>query len=55
MKRIELESFEVIELSEHEIINIEGGKVPLWLYFVAPGTAYLVEKFEKGCECNVLN
>ena len=34
--------------------KISGGNVPIWLYFMAPGSAYLIEKFENGCQCNVL-
>lgn len=51
---MKLENLKVQELSKDEKEKIQGGKVPMWLYIIAPGTAYLIEKFEKGCECNVL-
>lgn len=49
-----LKKLNITELNAEELVSIDGGKVPIWLYVVAPGTAYLIEKFEKGCECNVL-
>ena len=45
---------EFMELSAQELEEVNGGKVPMWLYFVAPVAAYLIEKFEKGCECDVI-
>ncbi len=49
-----LESLQLTELDARELREVEGGKVPFWYYFIAPGTAYIIEKFEKGCECDVI-
>ncbi|RLJ77007.1 hypothetical protein [Pedobacter alluvionis] len=54
MKKLELSNFGVQEMDTKEMDKISGGNVPIWLYFMAPGSAYLIEKFEKGCQCNAL-
>ena len=51
---MKLENLKLKELSSAEMNKIEGGKVPMWLYLIALGTAYIIEKFENRCQCNVL-
>lgn len=51
---MKLEKLNLTELNAQEVKSVEGGKVPFWMYIMAPGTAYIIEKFENGCQCNVL-
>jgi hypothetical protein len=50
-KTVNLKMPGVIELDVEELKEVDGGgEVPWWYYFVAPGTAYIVDKFLDGYE-----
>ncbi len=49
-----LKEFGVKEINSCEAKETNGGKVPFWAYLIAPGTAYLISRFEDGCECDVM-
>ena len=50
-KTLDLKMPGVMELGREELKEVDGGaEVPWWYYFVAPGTAYIVEKFLEGYE-----
>ena len=49
-----MKKMEFIELNAQELKSVNGGKVPMWLYFVSPVGAYLLDRFEKGCECDII-
>ncbi len=34
-------------MKEQEIKDVDGG-VQWWMYFICPGTAYILQKFEDG-------
>lgn len=46
------------ELNQNELNEINGG-VKWYMYLIAPGAAYIMDKFEKGfeegCECKIYN
>lgn len=47
MKNLDLATLGVEEMNEVEIQNVDGG-VNWWMYAIAPGTAYILSKFEEG-------
>jgi len=49
-----LENYGVQEMNAKEIREIDGGEVPWWYYLLSPGPAYIIGKFEEGCECDVM-
>jgi len=42
------------ELTIQEQVNIEGGRVPFSMFLISPGMAYIISRFEDGCECDVV-
>ncbi len=55
MKNLDLKQIDVQELSTVEKRDVDGGtEIHWWMYLIAPGSAYIVDKFLDGmdnCEC----
>jgi len=48
-KSLDLKMPGVMELGREEMKEVDGGsEVPWWFYLMAPGTAYILDKFLEG-------